>query len=246
MTVSVSLPNPTALGRHIALIGAQFTVTASILGGTGLGILPLTRLSHTAGDFVGAGGDDGPVVIRVGIRGAGDGREEGIGRVAVPAGCGAHGAGVGAPGTDGPDAGVSVFVFTRGAFDLPEVGVVAREGLLYRILADDGVGVAEDIADVVAGPLAYGVRFEDGSAVLCGMGLFADTDLSVPLTEFHAAFGRAVAAGHYAAVAVGFVEKDFVAGPVYDSVGARCFGEAVGLFVREQWGRNRQEQKGRV
>ena len=148
---------------------------------------------------------------------------------------------MGAPGSDGSDARVSVFVITRSAFDVPEVGVVAREGLLHGILADDRVGVAEDVADVVAGPLAYGIRFEDGSAVLCGMGLIADADLSVPLTELHAAFGRAVAAGHYIAVAAGFVEEDFIAGPVDDSIGGGCFGQAVGLFVCEQWGRNREE-----
>ena len=246
MTVSVSPLHPAALGRHIPLVGARVASTASVLCGTGLGVLPRARFPDAASDLVGAGRDDGTVVIRVGIRGAGDGREERVGRVAVPAGRGAHGAGVGAPGTDGSDAGFSVLIITRGAFDLPELGIVAREGLLHRILAHDGVGVAEDVADVVASPLAYGVRFEDSPAVYRGMRLFADADLSVPLTEFHAAFGRAVAAGHYTTVAVGFVEGDFIAGPVDDSVGGGCFGQAVGLFVREQGGRKREEQKGRV
>ena len=151
-----------------------------------------------------------------------------------------------APGTDGPNTRVSIFIFTRSALDLPEVGVVAREGLLDCVLADDGMGVAEDVADIVAGPFADGVRFENGSAVLGGMGHFADTDLSIPLTEFHAAFCRPVAAGHYPAVAVGFVEEDFVAGPVDDSIAGGCFGQAVILFVGEQWRRKDQEKKGRV
>ena len=142
-----------------------------------------------------------------------------------------------APGTDRPNTRVSIFIFTCGAFDLPEVGVVACEGLLYCILTDDRVGVTEDVADIVAGPFANRIRLENGSAVLCGMGHFADTDLSIPLTELHAAFGRSVTAGHYPAVAVGFVEKDFVAGPVDDSIVGGCFGQAIGLFVGEQWRR---------
>ena len=153
---------------------------------------------------------------------------------------------MGAPGSNGADAGVAVFVLAGGALDVPEVSVVAREGFLDRILADDGVGVAEDVGDVVGGPLADGVGFEDGAGVLCGVGLFADADLAVPLAEFHAAFGGAVAAGHDAAVAVGFVEGHFVAGPVDDAVGGGGFGQAVGLFVREQRGREDEEEKGRV
>ena len=112
------------------------------------------------------------------------------------------------------------------------------------VLADNGVGVAEDIADVIAGPFANRVCFKDGSAIFCRMGLVPYADLSVPLTQLHAAFGRAVAAGHYTAVTVGLVEKDFVAGPVDDSIGGGCFGQAVGLFVGQQWGRGRQEKEG--
>ena len=67
--------------------------------------------------------------------------------------------------------------------------------------------------------------------------------LSVPLTDFHAAFGRAVAAGHYVSEAVGFVKEDFFTGPVDDSIGGRCFGEAVGLFVGECWGHSRQDEE---
>ena len=84
--------------------------------------------------------------------------------------------------------------------------------------------VTEDITDVVTSPCADGVRFEDCSAVYCRVGLFADADLTVPLAEFHAAFCCGVAAGHDSAVAVGFVEGDFVAGPVDDSVGGGGFG----------------------
>ena len=86
------------------------------------------------------------------------------------------------------------------------------------------MGVAEDVTDVVAGPGADGVCFEDGAAVFCRVGLFADADLAVPLAEFHAAFCCGVAAGHDSAVAVGFVEGDFVAGPVDYSVGGGGFG----------------------
>ena len=101
------------------------------------------------------------------------------------------------------------------------------------VLADDGVGVAEDVTDVVAGPFAYRVRFKDCSAIDCRMRLVADADLSVPLTQLHAAFGGTIAAGHYVTIAIGFVERDFVTGPVDDSVRGRCFGQAVGLFVCE-------------
>ena len=95
---------------------------------------------------------------------------------------------------------------------------------MNRVLTYDGMGVTEDVADVVAGPLTDGVRFQYGSTVLCRIWLFADTDLSIPLTYLHATFCRAVAAGHYTAVAVGFVEGDFITGPIYDSVGGGCFG----------------------
>lgn len=86
------------------------------------------------------------------------------------------------PWTDRTDAGVSVLVVTRGAVHFPEVCIVAREGLLNGVLADDRVGVAEDVADVVAGPLADGVRLEDCSAVFHRVGLLAYTDLPVPLS----------------------------------------------------------------
>lgn len=85
-------------------------------------------------------------------------------------------------GTNGTDAGVIVLVVARGTGYVPEVCVVAREGLLNSVLADDGMGVAEDVADVVAGPLTDGVRFEDCSAVFDGVGLFAYAHLSVPLS----------------------------------------------------------------
>lgn len=151
-----------------------------------------------------------------------------------------------APRPDGADARISILIITSGALDLPKIGIIAREGLLDRILTDDRVGITQDIADVVASPLADGVGFQDSAAVFRRVWLFADADLAVPLAEFHAAFGGAVAAGHDAAVAVGFVEGDFVAGPVDDAVGGGGFGEAVGLFVREQGGRDGQEEKGRV
>lgn len=33
-----------------------------------------------------------------------------------------------------------------------------------------------------------------------------------------------------------------MAGPIDDSIGGGSFGQAVGLFVSEQWGRSRQEE----
>lgn len=235
-----------ALGGRIALVGARVAGAGASFGRAGLGVLPFAIATDAADEGVGAGGDDGPVVVGVGVCCAGDGGEEGIGRVAVPAGGLAHGAGVYSPWTDGTDTGVSVFVVARGAAYVPEIRVVAREGLLHGVLADDGVGVAEDVTDVVAGPLTDWVCFEDRPAVFYRVGLVAYTYLSVPLPELHAAFGRSVAAGHDAAVAVGFVEGNFLAGPVDDSIGGGCLGQAVGLFVGEQWGCGRQEEEGRV
>ena len=119
---------------------------------------------------------------------------------------------MGAPGPHGPHARVAVLVLAgRAAGDAPEVRAVARQRLLHHVLAHDRVRVAEDVADVVARPLADRVRFEHGPAVLCRVGVVADADLPVPLAQLHAAFCRAGAAGHDVAVAVGFVEGDFVA-----------------------------------
>lgn len=133
-------------------------------------------------DGVGAGGDDGAVVVGVGVCCARDGREKRIGRVTVPARGFTHGAGVHAPWTNGTDAGVPVLVVARGVGNVPEVQIVAREGILLDVSADDGVGVAEDVADVVAGPLADGVRFQYRSAIFHGVRLVAYAYLSVPLS----------------------------------------------------------------
>ena len=94
--------------------------------------------------------------------------------------------------------------------------------------------------------MADGVRFENGSGVFYRVGLLAYANLSVPLSYLHAAFGGAVAAGHYVAVAIGLVERYFKAGPVDDSIGGGCLSQAVGLFVGEQWGGGREEKEGRV
>ena len=220
----MSPPNPAILSPNIPLISAEFAITRSVLRGTRFGVLPLARFPHTASNFVGGGRNDGAVVIGVCIRCARDGGEKGIRRIAVPAGSRAHGAGVGAPWTDRANARVPVFVIACRAVRVPEIGVIAREGLLDRVLTHDGVGVAEDVGDVVAGPLADGVGFEDCAAIFCRVGLFADADLAVPGSELQAAFCGAVAAGHYSAVAVGFVEGDFVAGPVDYAVRGGCFG----------------------
>ena len=244
VAVDMSLGLGLTLGSRIALVGTFVAGARSLFGRTGLGVLPLAVLTDAAGDGVGAGGDDGAVVVGVGVRRAGDGREERVRRVAVPAGFGiqAHFLGVCAPWAHGADARVSVLVFTVGAFDFPEVRVVAREGLLDSVLADDGVGVAENVADVVAGPLADGVRFEDGSAVFRRVGLFAYAYLSVVLTYLHAAFGRAIAARHYVTPAVSLVERYFLPGPVDDTIAWGCLCQAVGLFVGEHRGRGRQEE----
>ena len=136
----MSPPNP---ARHIPLlIGAEFAITRPVLCFARVWVFPLAGFADAAGDFVGASRDDGAVVVGKGVRGAGDGGEKGVGRVAIPAGISAHGGGVGAPWPDGPDAGVAIFVIAGGAIDVPEVGVIAREGFLDRILTDDGVGVA--------------------------------------------------------------------------------------------------------
>lgn len=203
-----------ALSRRIALISPRIAGTRAGLGLAGLGVLPLAARADAAGDAVRAGGDDGAVVVRVRVRGAGGGGEERVGRVAVPAAGAAlaHGLGVAAPGPDGPDARVAVGVLAGAAAgDAPEVGAVARQRPLHHVLAHDRVRVAEDVADVVARPLAHRVRFQHRPAVLGRVGVVADADLPVPLPELHAAFGRAGAAGHDVAVAVGFVEGDFVA-----------------------------------
>lgn len=150
------------------------------------------------------------------------------------------------PCTNGADTGVSVLFFARGAAYVPEVHAVARESLLNSILADDVVGEAGNVADVVAGPFADGIYFEDRPGVSDRVWHFAYADLSIPLSYLHTPFGRAVAALHYAAVAVGFVEEDFIPGPVDDSIGWGCLGEAVGCFVGEQWGRGSQQEESRV
>ena len=85
------------------------------------------------------------------------------------------------PWPDGTDAGISVLVVARGACYAPEIGVVACEGLLNGVLAYDRVGVAEDVADIVAGPFAHGIRLEDCSAIFHRVGLVAYAYLSVPL-----------------------------------------------------------------
>ncbi len=181
VSVEMAPGSGAALGSQVALVGACVAGAGAVFGGAGFGVAPFAVLADAAVDGVGAGGDDGAVVVGVGVGGAGDGGEEGVRAVAVPAGGGAHGGGVDAPWADWADAGVAVLVVAGGAVDAPEVGVVAREGLLDGVLADDGVGVAEDVADVVAGPLSDGIRLEDRSAVYCRVGLVANADLSVPL-----------------------------------------------------------------
>ena len=240
----MSLPNPTAtLRRHVPLISAQFAITAPILRGTGFGVLPLAGFADTARDFVGTSRNDRAVVVRIRIRCARDRGEERIRRITIPARSRTHSRGVRAPRSHGSNARVPVLILAGCALDMPKIRIIARERFLNRILTDDRVGVAEDIRDVVRRPLADGVSFKNSAAILRRMRLFADTDLTVPGAEFHAAFCGAVGAGHDAAVAVCFVEGHFVAGPVDDAVGGGGFGEAVGLVVGEEWGREEGEEE---
>ena len=229
-----------ALGDGIPLVSARIAGAAAVLGRPGFGILPLAVLTHTADQLVRAGRDDGPIVVWERVRGAGDGREERVWWITVPAGSLAHGGCTDTPGADGSYARVSVLIVACGSGYVEEVGVVASKGQCDAVLADDGVGEAEDVANVVACPFANGVRFQNGSGVFDRVRLVADAHLSVILAQLHAAFGGTVAARRYIAIAIRFVQRHFVASPVYDSIRGGALGKAIGLFVGEQWGRSRQ------
>ena len=162
----------------VALVETGVAGAGAGFGRPGFGVLHVAGCTDAAVDGVGAGRDDGPVVVRVGVRGASDGREEWARRVAVPAGGFAHLRLVYPPCANGSDARVAVLVFARGAAHVPEVRAVAREGLLDGVLADEYVGKAGDVADVVTGPLADGIRFKDRSGVFHRVRLLADADLS--------------------------------------------------------------------
>lgn len=246
MVVDMSLSFNLCLRDRVTLVGAGVASAGASFRRAGLGILPTTARTDAADNFVGAGGDDGPIVIWVGIRCAGDGREKWVGRVAVPAGGQAHFRSMYSPSTDWSDAGVSVLLVACGAGYVPEVCTVTCHGPLDDIFAGEAVRVAGDITDVVAGPLADGVGFEDCSGVFGRVGLFANAYLSVPLPYLHAAFGRAVATWHYIAVTIGFVEGYFISRPVDDSIGGRSLVQAIGLLIGEQLGCGRQEEEGRV
>lgn len=229
-----------AFGDGVPLVGARVAGAAALFGGAGFGVLPLAVLAHAADQLVRAGRDDGSVVVRERVRGAGDGREEGVWRITVPARRLAHRGGTDAPGADGSDASVSVLFVACGVGYVEKVRVVAGEGQRDAVLADDRVGESENVADVVACPFADGVRFQDGPGVFDGVGLVADAHLSVVLAQLHAAFGGTVAARHYVAIAIGFVQRHFLAGPVNDSIGGGALGKAVRFIVGEQRGRSRQ------
>lgn len=161
VAVNVSLGLGLALGLRVALL-VQSGVAGACAGfcGTGFRVLHVASGADAAVDGVGAGRYDGAVVVRVRVRGASDGREEGGRRVAVPAGCFAHFGQVHSVCADGADACVAVLLFAVGAGYVPEVGAVAGERLLHGVLASDGVGIAADVADVVARPCAHGVRLD--------------------------------------------------------------------------------------
>ena len=229
-----------ALGDGIALVGARIAGAAALFGGPGFGVLPLAILAHAADQLVRASRNDGSVVVRVRVRGAGDGREEGVWRVTVPARSLAHRGCTDAPGADGSDACVSVLFVACGVGYVEEVGVVTSEGQGDAVLADDRVGESEDVADIVACPFADRVRFQDSSGVFDWVGLVADAYLSVILAQLHAAFGGTVAVRHYIAIAIRFVQRHFLASPVDDSIRGGALGEAIGFIVGEQRSRSRQ------
>ena len=178
VAVKVSPGLGLGLGGRIALVETSVAGARARLGRPGLGVLHSASRTDAAVDGVGAGGDDRPVVVGVGVCCAGDGREECARRVAVPAGGFAHFRLMYSPCANGTDARVSVLLFARGAAYVPEVRAVAGEGLLNGVLADEDVGKAGDVADVVTSPLADGIRFEDCSGVFHGVWLLANPDLT--------------------------------------------------------------------
>ena len=178
VAVEVSPGLGLGLGGHIALVETRVAGARAGLGRPGFVVLHFASLTDAAVDGVGAGGDDGSVVVGVGVRCAGDGREEWVRRVAVPAGGFAHFGLMYSPCANGTDACVSVLFFARGAGHVPEVRAVAGEGLLNGVLADEAVGKTGDVADVVTGPLADRVRFENCSGVFHRVGLLAYAHLA--------------------------------------------------------------------
>ena len=129
-----------ALGDGIPLVGARIAGAAAVLGRPGFGILPFAILAHAADQLVRAGRDDRSVIVRVCVRGAGDGREEGVWWITIPAGSLAHRGCTDAPGSDGSDARISVLLVACGVGYVKEIGVVASEGQRDAVLADNGVG----------------------------------------------------------------------------------------------------------
>lgn len=133
MAMEMSLGVGLGLGRRITLVGAGVAGAGTVFGRAGLGVRPWAILIDAAVDGIGAGGDDGPVVVGEDICCACYRREECVGRVAVPAGGFAHFASANSPCTHGADASVSVLVFARGAGHVEEVRVVAGERLLNSV-----------------------------------------------------------------------------------------------------------------
>lgn len=221
VAVNVSPRLELGLGLRIALVGTRATGARAFLGRSGFGVLDSASRIDAAGEGVGAGGEDSPVIVGGRVNCARDGREECVRRVAVPAGGFAHCRRMYSPWTNGIDARVSVLVFAIGAGYFPEVRAVADEGASDGVKAGERVGNPEDIADVVTGPSADGVRFEDCSAVFDGVGLLSNANLTDILPYLHATFGRAIAAGHDVAKAIGFVVRYFSALPEDDSIGGR-------------------------
>ena len=55
------------LGGRITFVGTRIAAAGAGLGRTGLGVTPLAVLTDAAGDGIGAGGNNGPVVIGEGV-----------------------------------------------------------------------------------------------------------------------------------------------------------------------------------
>lgn len=73
VAVQMSLGLGLTLGSRVALVGTFVAGAGSVFSRTGLGVLPRAVLPNAAGDGVGAGGDDGTVVLGVGVCCARDG-----------------------------------------------------------------------------------------------------------------------------------------------------------------------------
>ena len=142
MSVKMSSGLGLVLGNHITLIRSLVAATGARLGRASLGIRERAIRTDVAVDGVGTGRNDGPVVVREHVRPTGGGREERVGRVAIPARGRAHVLGVLPPWSHRTHARVPVRIVTLGALDTPQILAVPRKGALHGVFADEVVGVA--------------------------------------------------------------------------------------------------------